>query len=541
MKKFLGIFWLCLASSFITLRANSGVSFADSMYVEARKQLYSNPQRTIGLFNQAISKISDDPVWKARFYYLYAEAERLLGDFDGCIKTLYEAEGFLEGNGPEELRGKIYDLMSLCYCTLSDYTSAISLNDKATALFKSLGDSTSLASVYNSRGIIHAYMSEYVQADKFLQQALLINRSQRNLKSIAANLNNLCLYNSGNINEQLSYINEAIVINKNLNSVWSLSENYNNMGRLYYYAKLYKKALEVLKKAYSMAVSIDAKGLICDNYEYCSMVYAALGDYQKAYEMQTALFDLAKDLQSENKLRTVERTIIEERFLAQQRKAELSHQRFQVQILRRNLLIIITMAVLVFAIGFFLHQRYKRKKTMQLISTKYQLELSEHEVAKLKVHQQELELNHVQQALENSRKETMNIAVFLQSQNELLDKIRDLIKSGYKLEGVELLSHLKKVNAFIKQYQAGNKENSATLQMIDERSREFIERLVQLHPDLTPGERHLAALLRVNFSTKDVALLTGNTPKTVNMNRYRLRKALQLDSDTDLVKYLQRV
>ena len=46
------------------------------------------------------------------------------------------------------------------------------------------------------------------------------------------------------------------------------------------------------------------------------------------------------------------------------------------------------------------------------------------------------------------------------------------------------------------------------------------------HPNLTQGEKHLASLLRVNLSTKEIAMLTGNTPKTINMNRYRLRKAL---------------
>lgn len=60
------------------------------------------------------------------------------------------------------------------------------------------------------------------------------------------------------------------------------------------------------------------------------------------------------------------------------------------------------------------------------------MEQSEHEVAKLKVHQQEMELLHVQSALENNKQEMTNFAVFLQSRNELLDKIRELIRQGYK-------------------------------------------------------------------------------------------------------------
>ena len=35
-------------------------------------------------------------------------------------------------------------------------------------------------------------------------------------------------------------------------------------------------------------------------------------------------------------------------------------------------------------------------------------------------------------------------------------------------------------------------------------------------------------------------MITGTTPKTINMNRYRLRKALALEGEEDLVEYLTR-
>ena len=45
-------------------------------------------------------------------------------------------------------------------------------------------------------------MSEFTVAERFFQRALAINRAQRNLKEIATNLNNLCLYR-GNTEEKL--------------------------------------------------------------------------------------------------------------------------------------------------------------------------------------------------------------------------------------------------------------------------------------------------------------------------------------------------
>ena len=109
------------------------------------------------------------------------------------------------------------------------------------------------------------------------------------------------------------------------------------------------------------------------------------------------------------------------------------------------------------------------------------------------------------------------------------------------MEHSELIAHLKKLNAFIKQYETTNKSNSTTLQTIDEKTQEFLAHLKERHPNLTQGEKHLASLLRVNLSTKEIAMLTGNTAKTINMNRYRLRKSLGLSGETDLVEYIQSI
>ena len=104
-----------------------------------------------------------------------------------------------------------------------------------------------------------------------------------------------------------------------------------------------------------------------------------------------------------------------------------------------------------------------------------------------------------------------------------------------------LKQHLKKVNLFIRQSQDIVKTNSTISGKISENNTEFIDNLKKLHPDLTQGEVNLAAMLRINLSTKDIAQLTDTLPKTVNMNRYRLRKALNLSKEIDLVDYLKNI
>ncbi|MBQ8888596.1 MAG: tetratricopeptide repeat protein [Bacteroidaceae bacterium] len=502
---------------------------------------YSNPRQSAFYAQQAINSIKgkEHNDIKIKAMLALSIAQNFLGDFDQGIKTLHEALQYVTPSN-KNLEGEIYSMMCILYCRLSDYQQSIELNDKATAIFKSIGDSAQIASCYNSRGVIHTYLNEFNIAETFFRQALSINRSLKELKKVAANLNNLCLY-EGNTEEKLSFIKEAIAINKNLNSTWSLAENYNNMGKQYFYAKNYSQSLEALQKANEIATQLGAKDLICDNYEYSSWVYAALGNYQKAYKYLQLLTALSKELHSSSQLRNIESEIAQKKIEDQRREAELKEQAYEIELLKRKQHLLFITFISLIIVCVFVYKWYKRKKNLELMKAQYNLEQSEREIAELKVRQQELELQSVQNKLNNSQQEATNFAVFLQSRNELLDKIRELIKEGYKLNDNEISTHLKKVNAFIKQHQNGDKTSGALLLSIEEKNQEFLERLTTLHPNLTQGEKHLATLLRVNLSTKDIAMLTGTMPKTINMNRYRLRKSLGLSSEEDLARYLQRV
>ena len=514
---------------------------AEALIKKSVEALYNNPKQASYYAAKVIELFPEERQnnQKAEAMFYYSQAEKLLGNFDVSIKNLYDA---LEYATPanKELNGQIYALIGALYCKLTDYNKAIEMSEKAISIFKSIGDSISIALCYNDRGIIHYSMNEFKTAEQFLKQALTINRSQKNLRGISANLNNLCLY-EGDFNEKLSLINEAIIINKNLNSQWSLGENYNNMGKQYFYAKQYNNALMALQRAYEVASSISAKELICDNYEYLSWVYDALGDHKNAYKCLMQLYTLSKELQSGSKLRIVEQEISHKQYQNQQRKAELREQAYEIELLKRNLFVLVIIFISLIVLSIFLYQWYKHKKNMQLMVTRYNLEQSEHELAELKVRQQELELKSVQSALYNSRQEATSFAVFLHSRNELLEKIREMIKQGYKMDQQALIPHLKKVNAFISQYQNGDKTNSTLLMNVEEKNQEFLQRLSERHPNLTQGEKYLATLLRVNLSTKEISMLTGNVPKTINMNRYRLRKSLNLSSEDDLTDYLQNI
>jgi DNA-binding CsgD family transcriptional regulator len=67
---------------------------------------------------------------------------------------------------------------------------------------------------------------------------------------------------------------------------------------------------------------------------------------------------------------------------------------------------------------------------------------------------------------------------------------------------------------------------------------QFLRRLKARYPDLTPREMKLCAYLRLNISSKEIASLMNISTRGVEISRYRLRKKLELERDTNLTDFI---
>ena len=69
----------------------------------------------------------------------------------------------------------------------------------------------------------------------------------------------------------------------------------------------------------------------------------------------------------------------------------------------------------------------------------------------------------------------------------------------------------------------------------------FFQRLRERFPELTPKDQKLCAYLRMNLTTKEIAPLLNISVRGVEISRYRLRKKLDLNTDTNLVSYIMDI
>ena len=70
---------------------------------------------------------------------------------------------------------------------------------------------------------------------------------------------------------------------------------------------------------------------------------------------------------------------------------------------------------------------------------------------------------------------------------------------------------------------------------------QFMKTLTETYKDLTPSDLRLCAFLRMNLSSKEVAPLMGISVRGVENHRYRLRKKLNLDADSNLTEFIIRL
>jgi DNA-binding CsgD family transcriptional regulator len=69
---------------------------------------------------------------------------------------------------------------------------------------------------------------------------------------------------------------------------------------------------------------------------------------------------------------------------------------------------------------------------------------------------------------------------------------------------------------------------------------DFFKKLLEQHPKLMPSDLRLAAYLRMNLSSKEIAQLLNITIRGVELKRYRLRKRLNLPNDQNLIEFMMK-
>jgi tetratricopeptide (TPR) repeat protein len=106
----------------------------------------------------------------------------------------------------------------------------------------------------------------------------------------------------------------------------------------------------------------------------------------------------------------------------------------------------------------------------------------------------------------------------------------------------QLMQLESKVNdAFEEVLELAKNDDPAFLARFKEVYPEFYNNLTSAYPDLTISQLRFCAMLRLNFSTKEIAYYHHTTVRGIQTKKTRLRKQLNLNSEEDLNKWMMNI
>lgn len=141
------------------------------------------------------------------------------------------------------------------------------------------------------------------------------------------------------------------------------------------------------------------------------------------------------------------------------------------------------------------------------------------------------------EALERQKNELANISMRLIQTCELNEKIINDISQMYEhtnKKGNDLIREI------ISNYKYATNDNiwDEFEKRFNDVHSDFYKKLGEAHPDLSPNERKLCAFIKLNMSSKEIAAITFQNAKSIDMARYRLRKKLGLTEEENLMAYM---
>ena len=175
----------------------------------------------------------------------------------------------------------------------------------------------------------------------------------------------------------------------------------------------------------------------------------------------------------------------------------------------------------------------EQKKQFEAVNSEKKKEIKD-----LKNQQLQYELRHKSQELASS---TMNL---IRKNEMLLEIMEHVSKATNELNANQdpkaVLARLSKMERNIKQNIESDNNWKKFEENFDLVYENYLKKLGEAYPELSVSDKKLCAYLKMDLSSKDIAPLLNMSIRSVEMNRYRLRKKMGLERDVNLGEFLQK-
>ncbi len=456
------------------------------------------------------------------------------------------------------------------------YTEALTQFNKVLILLKNNESDPRYANTLNSIGKVHVFLKNYDNAVDYFNRAIESAQLYNSLKTLASSTSYLgaCFEKKGNYVQALEYQNKSLKIYQNLQDSVGLSIVNESLGSIHEDLQDYKVALKYFESAYgyhnknkdvrlanilnNLGDIYRKTGKLEKGLEYTQMSLhisklignleeeaSAYKDLSKSYQLSSksdlAYQALSKFLELDEANRVLYRanqaSALQNIYDTKEKETRIQQLMHDSKIdkAEKLLLLLSICAVVLFAILWSLYLKRKRGEVIRLQG--YEKKLLQVELEKKQVEEENL-----QREVNIKNASLSRYSLHLAQKNKMLSNLSQTLKNSLGRSNLDLKRKLENVVKEIDLDLAQEHEWDEFLTFFKEIHPQFLKKLSNAASTiLSPAEKRLSILLRLNLSSKEIASILRLTPDSVRVARYRLRKKLPLQAKEELSAYLTRL
>lgn len=400
-----------------------------------------------------------------------------------------------------------------------EYEEAYKYYGKALEILEQKDDTYSTLVVYLNMGDVFKMMQRYDVALTYYNDILSHKDAEFYPELVLICHNHIGVIHS-TLQEQeqaMSHFKKALEIGNTLDDELILSRTLFLMGEMLFKNGQFREAKPYLQRTLDISTRFALYSEMSACAHYLQQIFEGEGDYKEAYGFANVHRVASDSLRVNEAKGEVLKLMFDHQLnlkdMERQNQHELDLSERRKSILRLYIVIFVLLSITLTAI-LLIFRFVQRAK-----------------INKIENEKANLEVNTVKKDLELRNLELVGKALKITETNELIDltivQLQEFSDTLPKVKKDELETIIRRIKS--------NKVEDQWEQFYYYFSQvyaQFYERLEQDFPDLTLNEKRLCALLKLNMTTKDIASLTYQNAKSVEVARTRLRKKLNLTNST---------
>jgi tetratricopeptide (TPR) repeat protein len=473
--------------------------------------------------------------------------------------------------------GRYYSLKALVNTYLGYQELAIEMNQKAISVYEQLSDFSGISNGYNCIGKIYLNQGNMELAERYFNRALSMNQKTSDKKALGMILINkgnlkiaqdsldaamelfsnaydlylelgdlrriaLSLFNIAKIQSAEGKYSDAISsLDESLNIYKKLNEKYGQAMVLIQKSLVYRKsggynfAIQYGEEAYSILTQINCQSLETEVLLQLFKAYKAIGDHSKALDFFETYHANKTEMESKNSAKRIAEIEYQAQLSANEKNIQLLNQRNRAKSLQVYILIALSGIILLSTFGFILFLRLKNKNLWQ----KQEILKKKNHLIDLENRMFEKDKKMLENDLELKNKKLASRALALIQLNETLKNI-SVRMNEFSSDSHSEKKQIKAILHDIQQVTHNNVWEEFDLAFSNVHN-SFYEKLFEICPNLSATEIKIAALLKLNLSTKEIAAISFKSESSIKTTRHRLRQKLNIGENDNLVAFLLKL